>query len=110
MIKEYPKMMYIAGSKFEFEGKKLDSVIVKDKDEQELRLSEGWKLNPALEDVRDLEKENAELQAKLNMLEGKDNALRNEKEDTKEAKKEEVKDIAKSASKTEGNKLPKGIK
>lgn len=119
--------MYQEGTAFEFEGKKLDTCIVNDKEQEDLKLESGWFLNPSLKVVIDYEKENEKLRQQLEEAtkkqEGdKADAVQPEEAEAKETvedpakdDKKEVKEVEKpikpaAAYRKEGNRLPKGIK
>ncbi|UKK84749.1 hypothetical protein L7H23_01195 [Sphingopyxis sp. BSN-002] len=49
---EYPKCLYRDGSAFEWEGHKLDGIVVNDKEEEAEAVKAGWRTNPLAEAVK----------------------------------------------------------
>lgn len=49
---EYPKCLYRDGSAFEWEGHKLDGIVVNDKEEEAEAVKAGWRANPLAEAVK----------------------------------------------------------
>lgn len=49
---EYPKCLYRDGSSFEWEGHKLDGIVVSDGNEEAEAVKGGWRTHPIAEAVK----------------------------------------------------------